>query len=119
MTSRGAATENVGLTPPGGNSGIKTHNFEDGVGLTMTCFFGQLFDSEPEERVDPIRDELGGWFEGETSLVQSRVGEVEIGTSAHRRSRDEKVEIENSGSPPFFLCPVATGNHLELSATME
>jgi len=67
----------------------------------------------------PVWDELGGRFEGEAPFVQPRVRKVEIGTSAHRRSRDEKVEIEISGAPSFFLRPVATGNHLELSATME
>jgi hypothetical protein len=102
-----------------GDSVAEPLNTEDGVGFAEACLLGQLFDREAKERVDPIRNELGGRFEGETPLVQSRVGKVEIGTAAHRGRGHQKVEIENSGPPSFFHLSIAAGSQLELTSPTE
>ena len=69
--------------------------------------------------MDPSRDQLRGWFEGEPSLVEPRMREIEDGAATHDRLRDQKIEIEDSRSPPLFLRPIATGRPFELMASIE
>jgi len=85
----------------------------------MTRLTSQLFDCLSEKGMDPIRGNLGGRFERKTPLMQPRVGELQDGTTAHSRCREEEVEVECPGPPGFFPRPVAAGNRLELAAAIE
>ena len=119
LTSRGAATENVALTPAGGYSVVETHNFENGVGFAQPRLLSEIFDCPPEKGMDPIRGDLGGRFERKTPLMQPRVGELQDGTTAHSRCREEEVEVEGPGPPGFFLRPIAARLRLEFEAVTE
>ncbi len=109
--SPGGATENKSV--------VKTLNFQNGIRLPFPGCGYEIFDSLPEKGMDPTGGHLSGRFEGKTPFVQPRVGDLQTGTAAHGRCREEEVEVEGSGSQAFFPSPVAARVRLEFEATIE
>jgi hypothetical protein len=92
---------------------------EDRVRFALPCLDGQLVDGSAEQGVNPVGDQLGRRFEGETPLVQPRVWQLENWTSTHSVTRDQEIEVEQPRSPPLLLGSIATFVGLEFTTPAQ
>lgn len=85
----------------------------------MASLFDQRLEGQPEPGMDPRRGDLRRRLKDESSMVEVRMGQLEIDTSAYRGRRDQEVEIEGPWSPQIFSVPLATGSGFEFATALE